>query len=149
MSISENLDIDIKKAMLAKDKIRLSALRAIRAAFLIEKTKQGSSGSISDEKAIGIINKLYKQRIEAQKIYIDQNRQDLANEENSQAKVLQEFLPKQMTADELEKELKILINDIGATSMADMGKVMTKAMAVYKGKADGSLISRTVKDLLG
>ena len=149
MSISENLDIDIKKAMLAKDKIRLSALRAIRAAFLIEKTKQGSSGSISDEKAIGIINKLYKQRIEAQKIYIDQNRQDLANEENSQAKVLQEFLPKQMDPDELEKELKILINDIGATSMADMGKVMAKAMDVYKGKADGSLISRTVKDLLG
>ena len=149
MSISENLDIDIKKAMLAKDKIRLSALRAIRAAFLIEKTKQGSSGSISDEKAISIINKLYKQRIEAHKIYIDQNRQDLAIEENSQAKVLQEFLPKQMDADELEKELKILINDIGATSMADMGKVMAKAMAVYKGKADGSLISRTVKDLLG
>ena len=149
MSISENLDIDIKKAMLAKDKIRLSALRAIRAAFLIEKTKQGSSGSISDEKAIGIINKLYKQRIEAQKIYIDQNRQDLANEENSQAQVLQEFLPKQIDADELEKELKILINDIGATSMADMGKVMAKAMAIYKGKADGSLISRTVKDLLG
>ena len=149
MSISENLDIDIKKSMLAKDKIRLSALRAIRAAFLIEKTKQGSSGSISDEKAISIINKLYKQRIEAHKIYIDQNRQDLAIEENSQAKVLQEFLPKQMDADELEKELKILINDIGATSMADMGKVMAKAMAVYKGKADGSLISRTVKDLLG
>ncbi len=148
MSISDQLATDIKKAMLAKDKDRLAALRAIKSAFLLENTKEGSSGEITNDIAIQIIGKLQKQRMDAYKIYIDQKRQDLAKEELSQAKVLEEYLPQQMDEDELTNQLKILIDQMGASSMADMGKVMGKAMGMFKGKADGSLISKTVKALL-
>ena len=148
MSISNQLATDIKNAMLAKDKHRLAALRAVKSAFLLENTKGGSSGEISDDAARQIIGKLLKQRMDAYKIYIDQKRQDLAKEELSQAKVLEEYLPQQMDEDELTNQLKILIDQMGASSMADMGKVMGKAMGMFKGKADGSLISKTVKALL-
>ena len=148
MSISNQLATDIKKAMLAKDKDRLAALRAVKSAFLLENTKEGSSGEISDDTARQIIGKLLKQRMDAYKIYIDQNRQDLAKEEITQAKVLEEYLPEQMNEEELKSQLKTLIDQMGASSMADMGKVMGKAMSMYKGKADGSLISKTVKELL-
>ena len=148
MSISDQLATDIKKAMLAKDKDRLAALRAIKSAFMLEKTKEGSSGEISDVTAIQIIGKLQKQRMDAYNIYIDQKRQDLASEELSQAKVLEEYLPEQMDIDELRTELKIMMDQMGASSMSDMGRVMGKAMGVFKGKADGSLISKTVKELL-
>lgn len=148
MSISNQLATDIKNAMLAKDKDRLAALRAVKSAFLLENTKEGSSGEISDDTARQIIGKLLKQRMDAYKIYIDQNRQDLAKEEITQAKVLEEYLPEQMNEEELKSQLKTLIDQMGASSMADMGKVMGKAMGMYKGKADGSLISKTVKELL-
>ena len=148
MSISNQLAIDIKNAMLAKDKHRLAALRAIKSAFLLENTKEGSSGEISDDTARQIIGKLLKQRMDAYKIYVDQNRQDLAMEEITQAKVLEEYLPEQMNEEDLKIQLKKLIDQMGASSMADMGKVMGKAMGIYKGKADGSLISKTVKELL-
>tara|TARA_B100001175_G_C19342414_1_gene558117 strand:- start:124 stop:573 length:450 start_codon:yes stop_codon:yes gene_type:complete len=148
MSISNQLASDIKNAMLAKDKDRLAALRAVKSAFLLENTKEGSSGEISDDTARQIIGKLLKQRMDAYKIYIDQNRQDLAKEEITQAKVLEEYLPEQMNEEELKSQLKTLIDQMGASSMADMGKVMGKAMGMYKGKADGSLISKTVKELL-
>ncbi len=148
MSISNQLATDIKNAMLAKDKDRLAALRAVKSAFLLENTKEGSSGEISDDTARQIIGKLLKQRMDAYKIYIDQNRQDLAKEEITQAKVLEEYLPEQMNEEELKSQLKTLIDQMGASSMADMGKVMGKAMGIYKGKADGSLISKTVKELL-
>tara|TARA_B100000965_G_scaffold270558_1_gene228828 strand:- start:22 stop:471 length:450 start_codon:yes stop_codon:yes gene_type:complete len=148
MSISNQLATDIKNAMLAKDKDRLAALRAVKSAFLLENTKEGSSGEISDDTARQIIGKLLKQRMDAYKIYVDQNRQDLAKEEITQAKVLEEYLPEQMNEEELKSQLKTLIDQMGASSMADMGKVMGKAMGMYKGKADGSLISKTVKELL-
>jgi hypothetical protein len=148
MSISNQLATDIKKAMLAKDKDRLAALRAVKSAFLIENTKEGSSGEITNDTAIQIIGKLQKQRMDAYKIYVDQKRQDLAREELSQAKVLEEYLPDQMSEDELKVQLQLLIDQIGASSIADMGKVMGKAMGMFKGKADGSLISKTVKELL-
>lgn len=148
MSISNQLATDIKNAMLAKDKHRLAALRAVKSAFLLENTKEGSSGEISDDTARQIIGKLLKQRMDAYKIYVDQNRQDLAKEEITQAKVLEEYLPEQMNEEELKSQLKTLIDQMGASSMADMGKVMGKAMGMYKGKADGSLISKTVKELL-
>ena len=148
MSISNQLATDIKNAMLAKDKDRLAALRAVKSAFLLENTKEGSSGEISDDTARQIIGKLLNQRMDAYKIYIDQNRQDLAKEEITQAKVLEEYLPEQMNEEELKSQLKTLIDQMGASSMADMGKVMGKAMGMYKGKADGSLISKTVKELL-
>ena len=148
MSISNQLATDIKNAMLAKDKHRLAALRAVKSAFLLESTKEGSSGEISDDTARQIIGKLLKQRMDAYKIYVDQNRQDLAMEEITQAKVLEEYLPEQMNEEDLKIQLKKLIDQMGASSMADMGKVMGKAMGIYKGKADGSLISKTVKELL-
>ena len=148
MSISNQLATDIKKAMLAKDKDRLAALRAVKSAFLLENTKEGSSGEITNDTAIQIIGKLQKQRMDAYKIYVDQKRQDLAKEELSQAKVLEEYLPDQMSEDELKVQLQLLIDQIGASSMADMGKIMGKAMGMFKGKADGSKISKTVKELL-
>ena len=148
MGISNQLANDIKQAMLAKDKDRLAALRAVKSAFLLEKTKEGSSGEITVDTARQIIGKLLKQRMDAYKIYIDQNRQDLAKEEITQAKVLEEYLPEQMSEEDLKSQLKKLIQQTGASSMADMGKVMGKAIAMFKGKADGSLISKTVKDLL-
>tara|TARA_B100000674_G_C37785782_1_gene889387 strand:+ start:210 stop:659 length:450 start_codon:yes stop_codon:yes gene_type:complete len=148
MSISSQLATDIKNAMLAKDKHRLAALRAVKSAFLLENTKEGSSGEISDDTARQIIGKLLKQRMDAYKIYVDQNRQDLAMEEIAQANVLEEYLPEQMNEEDLKIQLKKLIDQMGASSMADMGKVMGKAMGIYKGKADGSLISKTVKELL-
>ena len=148
MSISSQLATDIKNAMLAKDKHRLAALRAVKSAFLLENTKEGSSGEISDDTARQIIGKLLKQRMDAYKIYVDQNRQDLAMEEITQAKILEEYLPEQMNEEDLKIQLKKLIDQMGASSMADMGKVMGKAMGIYKGKADGSLISKTVKELL-
>ena len=148
MSISNQLATDIKKAMLSKDKDRLAALRAVKSAFLLENTKEGSSGEITNDTAIQIIGKLQKQRMDAYKIYVDQKRQDLAREELSQAKVLEEYLPDQMSEDELKVQLQLLIDQIGASSMADMGKIMGKAMGMFKGKADGSKISKTVKELL-
>jgi hypothetical protein len=148
MGISNQLANDIKQAMLAKDKDRLAALRAVKSAFLLENTKEGSSGEITDDTARQIIGKLLKQRMDAYKIYIDQNRQDLAKEEITQAKVLEEYLPEQMSEEDLKSQLKKLIQQTGASSMADMGKVMGKAIGMFKGKADGSLISKTVKDLL-
>ena len=148
MSISNQLATDIKKAMLAKDKDRLAALRAVKSAFLLENTKEGSSGEITNDTAIQIIGKLQKQRMDAYKIYVDQKRQDLAREELSQAKVLEEYLPDQMSEDELKVQLQLLIDQMGASSMADMGKVMGKARGMFKGKADGTQISKSVKELL-
>ena len=148
MSISDQLASDIKNAMLAKDKTRLATLRAIKSAFLLENTKEGSSGSINDETAHHIIGKLHKQRMDALKIYVDQNRDDLANEESAQAKILEEYLPEQMSTEELQAKLQKLIDEVGANSIADLGKVMVRAMGLLKGKADGATISKTVKELL-
>jgi len=147
MSISEKLNADIKSSMLAKNKLRLSALRAIKSAFLIESSK-GASSEISDQVAQNIVVKLHKQRIEAHKIYKEQDRKDLADEEMDQAKVLEDYLPKQLSETEVESILKSIVDKVGASSPSDMGKVMGLAMAQLKGKADGQLISTLVKKLL-
>jgi uncharacterized protein len=147
MTVSEKLNADIKSSMLAKNKLRLSALRAIKSAFLIESSK-GSSNEISDEVAQNIIVKLHKQRIEAHKIYIEQNREDLAVEEINEAKVLEDYLPNQLSEAEVESILKSIVDKVGACSPSDMGKVMGAAMGQLKGKADGQLISSIVKRLL-
>ena len=131
-----------------EDKVKLAALRAVKSAFLLEKTKEGFSGNISDDHAQQIISKLHKQRMDAYQIYVDQNRPDLADEEIAQAKVLEEYLPEQMSEEEVRQELQNIIADLGASGMGDMGKVMGKAMGVLKGKADGALISKKVKELL-
>ena len=148
VSIENQIPIDLKNAMLAKDKVKLEALRAIKSAFLLEITKDASRSEISDELAQQIISKLHKQRMDAYKIYVDQNRKDLADDEIQQAEILEKYLPKQLSETEIKTELKSIIVDVGASTMADIGKVMGKAMASLKGKADGSLISKLVKDLL-
>ena len=148
VSIVNQIPIDLKNAMLAKDKVKLAALRAIKSAFLLESTKDASKSEISDELAQQIISKLHKQRMDAYKIYVDQNRKDLADDEIQQAKILEKYLPKQLSETEIKTELELIIVDVGASSMADIGKVMGKAMASLKGKADGSLISKLVKELL-
>jgi uncharacterized protein YqeY len=147
-NIVNQIPVDLKNAMLAKDKVQLAALRAIKSAFLLESTKDGAKGDITDEVAQQIISKLHKQRMDAYKIYIDQNRQDLADEEIQQAEILEKYLPKQLSEIEIKNELESIIIEVGASSMADIGKVMGKAMASLKGKADGSLISKLVKELL-
>ena len=148
VSIVNQIPIDLKNAMLAKDKVKLAALRAIKSAFLLESTKNASKSVISDEVALQIISKLHKQRMDAYKIYVDQNRKDLADDEIQQAEILEKYLPKQLSEAEIKTELESIIVDVGASTMADIGKVMGKAMASLKGKADGSLISKLVKDLL-
>ena len=148
VNIVNQIPIDLKKAMLAKDKVKLAALRAIKSAFLLESTKDASKSEISDEVALQIISKLHKQRMDAYKIYVDQNRKDLADDEIEQAEILKKYLPKQLSETEIKKELESIIIEIGASSMADLGKVMGKAMSSLKGKADGSLISKLVKELL-
>ena len=147
-SIVNQIPIDLKNAMLAKDKVKLAALRAIKSAFLLESTKDASKSEISDEVAQQIIAKLHKQRMDAYKIYVDQNRKDLADDEIQQAEILEKYLPKQLSETEIKTELESIIVDVGASTMADIGKVMGKAMASLKGKADGSLISKLVKELL-
>ena len=148
ISIVNQIPIDLKNAMLAKDKVKLAALRAIKSAFLLESTKDASKSEISDEVAQQIISKLHKQRMDAYKIYVDQNRKDLADDEIQQAEILEKYLPKQLSETEIKTELESIIVDVGASTIADIGKVMGKAMASLKGKADGSLISKLVKDLL-
>ena len=147
-NIFNQIPIDLKDAMLAKDKVKLAALRAIKSAFLLESTKDGSKSELSDAAAQQIISKLHKQRMDAFKIYVDQNRKDLADDEIQQAEILEKYLPEQLSETEIKKELESIISDIGASSMADIGKVMGKAMESLKGKADGSLISKLVKELL-
>ena len=146
--IEDQVPDDLKTAMLAKDKVKLAALRAVKSAFLLEKTKEGFSGNISDDQAQQIISKLHKQRMDAYQIYVAQKRDDLATEEIEQANVLEIYLPKQLSEEELIKELKNIIDSLGASSMSDIGKVMGKAMGLLKGKADGSLISKITKELL-
>lgn len=148
VSIVNQIPIDLKNAMLAKDKVKLAALRAIKSAFLLESTKDASKSEISDEVAQQIIYNLHKQRMDAYKIYVDQNRKDLARDEIQQAEILEKYLPKQLSEAEIKTELESIIVDVGASTMADIGKVMGKAMASLKGKADGSLISKLVKELL-
>tara|TARA_B100000886_G_C20377150_1_gene472270 strand:+ start:209 stop:661 length:453 start_codon:yes stop_codon:yes gene_type:complete len=146
--IEDQIPVDLKTAMFAKDKVKLAALRAVKSAFLLEKTKEGFSGNISDDQAQQIISKLHKQRMDAYQIYVDQKREDLATEEIEQANFLEIYLPKQLSDEELTEELKNIIDSLGASSISDIGRVMGKAMGLLKGKADGSLISKITKELL-
>ena len=135
--------------MLAKDKLRLETLRGIKKEFLEAKTAKGSDGELSDDIAMKILVKMVKQRKDSAQIYIEQNRPELAESELGEAKVIEEYLPKQMTEAELEAELKNIIAEVGATSAKDMGKVMGTATKKLAGLADGKAISAKVKELLG
>ncbi len=148
MSLFDTISSDIKGAMLAKDRVKLETLRGIKKEFLEAKTAKGSDGELSDDNATKILVKMVKQRRESAKIYAEQNRPELAEGELAEAAVIEEYLPKQMSAEELEAALKAIIAQVGATSAKEMGKVMGVASKQLAGKADGRAISEMVKSLL-
>lgn len=148
MNLFDTISEEIKKAMLTKDKVRLEALRGIKKEFLEAKTAKGANDELSDETAIAILQKMVKQRKDSAEIYMSQGRPDLAEGEIAQIKVIQDFLPSQLTAEELEAAIKKIITEVGATSMKDMGKVMGIATKELAGKAEGRAISEMVKKLL-
>jgi uncharacterized protein YqeY len=134
--------------MLAREKVRLEALRGIKKEFLEAKTAKGANGELTDETAIKIMTKMVKQRRESARIYQENNRAELAENELSEAAVIEEYLPKQLSAEELEAEVKKIIEQVGATGPKEMGKVMGVASKALAGKAEGRAISETVKRLL-
>ncbi|WP_158856175.1 GatB/YqeY domain-containing protein [Lunatibacter salilacus] len=148
MSLKLTIEGEIKKAMLAKDKDRLRALRAIKSLILLEETKTGGDKGLSEDEEIKILTKAAKQRKDSADIFQQQNRQDLAEVELSELEVIQEYLPKQLSEAELEATLKEIIAQVGAEGPKDMGKVMGVASKQLAGKADGKLISEKVKALL-
>ena len=148
MTLFDQISEDIKSAMKARDKARLETLRNIKKVFLEAKTAPGSNDELKDEDALKIIMKLAKQGKDTAQLYIEQKRQDLADEELAQVKVIEEYLPKQMSEEEIEAEVKAIITKVGATSMKDMGKVMGMATKQFAGKAEGRAISAAVKKLL-
>jgi hypothetical protein BACCOPRO_01327 len=148
MNLFDRISEDIKKAMLARERVRLEALRGVKKEFLEAKTAKGANGELSDETATKIMVKMVKQRKESAKIYEENNRSELAENELAEAAVIEEYLPKQLSAEELEAELKAIIAETGATSAKDMGKVMGVATKRLAGRAEGKLISAKVKELL-
>ncbi len=148
MNLFDKVSGDIKAAMLARDKVRLEALRGIKKEFLEAKTAKGGDGELSDDAALKILAKMVKQRKESASIYTDQNRADLAQEELAQAAIIEEYLPKQLSEEELTAALREIIARVGATSAKEMGKVMGTATKELAGKAEGKAISAKVKELL-
>ena len=148
MNLFDKVSEDIKKAMLAREKVRLEALRGIKKEFLEAKTAKGANGELSDDTAMKILVKMVKQRKESAKIYEENNRPELAENELAEAAVIEEYLPKQLSEEELEKELKTIIAETGAEGAKDMGKVMGVATKKLAGRAEGKAISAKVKELL-
>ena len=148
MSLFDTINEDIKKAMLARDHARLLALRGVKKEFLEAKTAEGAGGELTDATDTKIIAKMVKQRKESAAIYTGQNRDDLAQSELAEVAVLEEYLPKQLTDEELTAAVKAIIEQVGATSMKEMGKVMGVASKQLAGKAEGGVISAKVKQLL-
>ena len=148
MNLFDQVSEDIKDAMRAKDKIRLEALRGVKKEFLEAKTAKGANDELSDETAILILQKMVKQRKDSAAIYTEQARPDLAEKELAEVSVLETYLPKQLTQDELDAKINEIIAQVGASSPADMGKVMGVATKALAGIAAGKAISETVKKLL-
>lgn len=148
MNLFDQISEDIKKAMLARNHAELEALRGVKKEFLEAKTAKGGNGELSDEAAVRILQKMAKQGKEAAALFREQNRNDLAEEYLAQVAVYERYLPAQMSAAELEKVLRDIIAQVGATSPQEMGKVMGVATKQLAGKADGRAISETVKRLL-
>ncbi len=148
MNLFDTISEDIKKAMLAREKVRLQALRGIKKEFLEAKTAPGSNGELSDEAAMKILVKLAKQRHESADIYKQNNRPELAEIELAEAKVIEEYLPAKLSEEELDAELENIIAQVGAQSPAEMGKVMGVATKALAGRADGKAISARVRALL-
>ena len=147
MTLEQKVMQALKEAMKEKNKDKLDALRAIKSAILLEKTK-GSAKELSEADELKLLQKLVKQRKESAEIYLQQNRKDLAETELNQIKVIEQFLPEQMSEEEIEAEVRKIIEQTGASSMRDMGKVMGMATKSMAGRADGKTISGIVKKLL-
>ena len=148
MGILANLTDEIKTAMRAKDSLRLEALRAIKSAVMLEQTSSAAGTTLTDEQEIKLVQKLVKQRKDSAQIFKDQNRLDLAEPEEAQAKIIAEFLPAQLPEEEITKIVGDIIAQTGAQGMKDMGKVMGMASKQMAGTADGKTISTIVKQLL-
>ena len=148
MDLFERVSEDIKNAMKAKDKVALETLRNIKKFFLEAKTAPGANDTLTDADALKILQKLAKQGKDSAAIFSEQGRADLAEAELAQVRVIETYLPKPMSAEELETALKAIITEVGATSPKDMGKVMGAASKALAGKAEGRIISETVKRLL-
>jgi uncharacterized protein YqeY len=148
MALEQTIMTDLKTAMLAKDEAALRSLRAIKAAILLAKTAEGSNGELKEEDETKLLQKLVKSRKDSLEIFQQQNRPDLAKKEEEEIAVIEKFLPKQLSADEVKAELTAIIAAVGASSPADMGKVMGAATKQLAGKADGKTISALVKELL-
>lgn len=148
MSLFETINADIKSAMLAREKVRLEALRGIKKEFLEAKTAPGANGELTDDAAMKILVKMAKQRRESAQIYTEQNRADLAENELAELAVIEKYLPKPLTDEELTVELSKIIAEVGASSPADMGKIMGVASKALAGRADGRAISAKVRELL-
>ena len=144
----DQISEDIKKAMLAKDKVALDALRGIKKDFLEAKTAKGGDGELHDDKALQILQKMVKQRKESAQMFIDANRPELAEDELAQCKIIEQYLPAMMTEEELTAALTEIIAQVGATSPQDMGKVMGVATKQLAGRAEGKAINLKVRELL-
>jgi uncharacterized protein YqeY len=147
MSLEQKINDGIKAAMLAKDKIRLESLRAVKAAILIVKTSENAK-DFDETAEIKMLQKLVKQRRETAEIYISNNRRELADKEIAEASIIEEFLPKQLGREEIESALRVIVEQLGASGVKDMGKVMGIASKQLAGKADGKLIAELVKKIL-
>jgi uncharacterized protein len=148
MSLEQKIQAELKTAMLAKDEKTVRSLRAIKAAIILAKTSEGAGGEIKEEDEIKLLQKLVKQRKDSLEIFTQQNRADLAQKEQEEIEVIEKFLPKQLGAEELKTIIAGIIAETGASSPADMGKVMGVATKQLAGKADGKAISALVKELL-
>ena len=148
MSLEQKIMADLKTAMLAKDEAGLRSLRAIKAAIIVAKTSEGAKGEITEEEETKLLQKLVKSRKDSLEIFQQQNRPELAIKEQEEIAIIEKFLPKQMSVGDVEAAVTKIIADLGASSPADMGKVMGVATKQLAGKADGKTISSLVKELL-
>lgn len=148
MSLEQTINQDIKAAMIAKDAVRLRGLRAVKAAILLAKTEKAGVEELTEEAEIKVLQKLVKQRKESGEIYKEQGREDLFQTEFEEQEVIEAYLPKQLSREEVEAIIKSIITETGALGMKDMGKVMGAANAQLAGKADGKTISEIVKSSL-
>ena len=148
MKIEEKINESIKDSMKEKNRLRLDSLRAIKSAILIEKTKSGSKDQIEESVVLKILQKMVKQRNDSAKIYLEQNRKELADVEASQANIISEFLPTQLSESELSEMIDNVIEEVGAESMKDMGKVISKVNEIVSGQAESRVIAEIVKKKL-
>lgn len=148
MNLEQKIMAELKTAMLSKDEKAVRSLRAIKAAIILAKTSEGAGGEIKEEDEIKLLQKLVKQRKDSLEIFQQQNRSDLAQKEQEEIEVIEKFLPKQLSPEELKEAVAKIIAETGASSAADMGKVMGVATKQLAGKADGKTISALVKELL-